>query len=348
MGKKKSLNLFILISIIFINYSACAGESREWKDYQANFISKDGRIYDIFHDNISHSEGQGYGMLLALAFEDKNAFERIWRWTRNNIGVREDQLFAWKWGKRDDGKWTVIDSNNATDGDILIAYALIKAGQKWNEDKYSKRGREIIREIRKKMAFTWQGYSLLLPGEKGFKQESDFIINPSYTIPSAFRLFGDHDDKKFWGEIYSNSLSILKRSESGEMSLPPDWARLSGSKVSPAYDKSPYYGYGAVRTFLYLFGEPKIYYPEGLEKLLALYEKLGYFPLWVDLERESISLEEASAGFYAIYALAAKKSGKEKLSTKIWAQAREKLNREEKSYYSHTLFLLASRETIFQ
>ncbi len=75
-------------------------------------------VIDDGNDGISHSEGQAYGLLLAQALGDRDAFRRIEGWTQSKLAIRPDGLMAWKW--QADG---VADLRNATDGDILRAWA---------------------------------------------------------------------------------------------------------------------------------------------------------------------------------------------------------------------------------
>ena len=73
------------------------GNEAAWRAYRARFITDQGRLVDTANGQISHSEGQGYGMLLAVAAGDRVSFERIWGWTRANLMVRGDELQAWRW-----------------------------------------------------------------------------------------------------------------------------------------------------------------------------------------------------------------------------------------------------------
>ena len=63
----------------------------EWRLYQSRFITPEGRVVDTGNGGISHSEGQGYGMLLAVAYDDAAQFERLWRWTESHLQVRDDR-----------------------------------------------------------------------------------------------------------------------------------------------------------------------------------------------------------------------------------------------------------------
>src|SRR5487761_2690925 len=62
--------------------------ARLWQDWSKRFVRPSGRVVDTGNHGISHSEGQGYGMLLAVAAGDRPAFDRLWAWTRANLQIR--------------------------------------------------------------------------------------------------------------------------------------------------------------------------------------------------------------------------------------------------------------------
>lgn len=66
-------------------------------DFQtwATTYIRQGRVIDWQQHGISHSEGQGWGLLLAQAAGDRDAFEQIEAWTAANLALRQDQLMAW-------------------------------------------------------------------------------------------------------------------------------------------------------------------------------------------------------------------------------------------------------------
>src|ERR1700756_734025 len=63
-----------------------------WHTFQSKFISPEGRVMDDANGGISHSEGQGYAMLMAVRAGDRAAFDRLWTWTRANLELRGDNL----------------------------------------------------------------------------------------------------------------------------------------------------------------------------------------------------------------------------------------------------------------
>ena len=52
-------------------------DAAEWHSFRDRFIQADGRVLDTANGGISHSEGQGWGMLFAARFDDRDSFTRI-------------------------------------------------------------------------------------------------------------------------------------------------------------------------------------------------------------------------------------------------------------------------------
>ena len=98
-----------------------------WQAYKRAFITDGGRVVDNANGNVSHSEGQGYGMLLAVAADDREAFDAIWSWTRAQLMLREDGLAAWRWNP--DASPHVGRSQQRDRRRPLIAWALAEAGR---------------------------------------------------------------------------------------------------------------------------------------------------------------------------------------------------------------------------
>jgi len=315
-----------------------------WARYKAQFVSDEGRVIDYYQGSVSHSEGQGYGMLLAVLNDDKPTFDKVWRWTRNNLGVRKDNLLAWLWGKRQNGEWKVIDYNNATDGDVLVAFALLRAQKKWGTGSYEAEALEIIKAIRKEVAFSWQGSIFLLPGYYGFTRKDGALINPSYFVFPAYKLFAGVEDKSFWEKAYEDAKFFLSRAAFSSHRLPSDWVSLGNSDFSISKERSVNFGYEAIRVPLYLSMEETPQFPDGIKALPIIYKKNGYVPLWVNLSTGAISSQNAPAGFYAVYATVAQKIGEGNLSTELFNKAREAVSKEKDDYYSFTLYLLAKGE----
>ena len=322
-------------------------EAGLWERYKGTFIAGDGRVVDFHQEEISHSEGQGYSMLLALDYDDRETFEKLWNWTRGNLAVRSDGLLAWRWGKRITGAWGVIDYNNATDGDILVAMALMKAGAKWGNRDLADAGLALSRAIRKNLVVEVGPWSCLLPGYFGFEFDGGFALNPSYMIPTAFELFARTDDegKTAWRHIHKGALRLVKESGFGQMKLPADWVAVDRQgNIQPHWGKSRYSGKEAVRVFLYSSFDGSVKHVPGLDVMLGLHRKFGYIPAQVNLLSSEVSMEPAPAGFYAVYGKSAAAVGKNGIAEKLFREARAALDKEDRNYYSFVLYLLATSE----
>ena len=115
----------IALGVISSN-AICADQ--DWQQFKNAYI-QNGRVIDSGQDGMSHTEGQAVAMLLAVKNNDPQTFELVWNWTQHNLQVREDKLLAWSWSPTQG----VMDTNNASDGDLFIAWALSQAYTRWQE-----------------------------------------------------------------------------------------------------------------------------------------------------------------------------------------------------------------------
>lgn len=335
----------LCLTLFFFKWSgpcACAW-AFGWSDYKAGFISNDGRVIDYYKGDISHSEGQGYGLILAVLNSDRATFEKIWNWTRDNLQVRKgDKLFCWSWGRRPNGRWQIIDYNNASDGDILIGWALYLAWEKWKEPRFKEAAREIVSAIRTELTISEQGKLFLLPGYYGFYDAKKVVLNPSYLVLRAFEDFSRCDSPLFWKKVVQSSKEFLKSLRFGQWLLPPDWAFFDRKARSFfPFKRGPCFSWDAWRVFLYgsWVKEPALM--KGFQYLFEYFEKNGYLPQSVDLKKDKVSLKSASAGVYAALASYALAFGREKAAQKLFGVANGKVVHQGRDYFSASLYLLS-------
>ncbi len=226
----------------------------EWEAYRSAFIEDNGRVVDNANGNISHSEGQGYGLLLALAANDRASFEKIWNFAFTELLIRDDGLVAWKWDPS--AKPRVSDRNNATDGDILIAYALAKAGSAWNEPRYTAAAQKLAAAIGKHTFGRSGGSVFLLPGAEGFnagERPDGPVINLSYWVFEAFPVLAGLAPEYEWNRVWREGVTLLQQATSGRVRLPADWLSIqSRLQTKPADGFPPEFGYNSLRIPLYL------------------------------------------------------------------------------------------------
>ena len=242
-------------------------EPAAWSAYKQRFLTEQGRIIDTANHGISHSEGQGYGMLLAVAANDRASFERIWGWTRANLKIRDDGLLAWRFDG--DKRPGITDVNNATDGDILVAWALAEAGEFWSFMPYSVASHRLVSAIASHVMLPKTAFgSLLLPGASGFdakEQGGAPVVNLSYFIFPAFTRFKQMAPDIDWETLTTSGLKLLRNARFSPAKLPSEWIKVDGKKLAPANGFPAVFGYNAIRIPLYMalagIGEREDYTP---------------------------------------------------------------------------------------
>jgi endo-1,4-beta-D-glucanase Y len=220
----------------------------EWRLFKSRFLSDDGRVVDNANGGISHSEGQGWGLLFAMVAQDQASFDLILNWTSRVLRRHTDSLHAWRYVPGDQP--SVPDLNNAVDGDMFIAAALARAGRSWGRPDYlevaAAIGRDILRLLQRKV----RSFTVLLPGIEGFESRDAIIINPSYYAFPMMTELAKLVAPQEWDHLQRDGRSLLERGRFGRWSLPPDWLRIgtTDSVLSPAPDWPPRFS-GSVAKF---------------------------------------------------------------------------------------------------
>jgi len=240
-------SLMLAISASSLAQSHCQSDMDMWVTFKNSFINANGRVIDNGNQNISHSESQGYGMLIAEYFEDKVTFDRIWRWTKANLQRKDDNLFSWKWQLK---KPHIPDRNNASDGDILIAWALLRADKQWPNQGYDSRARNIILELQATHIKMAGEDKILLPGSYGFSFKDRIIINPAYWVYPALNDFSRYSQQ--WSILSRSGLSILSKTLDDRHKLVPEWLEYRSGRWKPASDFGSTFGYSNYRIPLYI------------------------------------------------------------------------------------------------
>jgi len=262
-------------------------DNADWQQYRQRFVAADGRVVDNGQGGVSHSEGQGYAMFLAVAFDDRAVFDQLWRWTRQHLQVRaNDKRLAWLWNP-DCRKAT--DLNNATDGDLFVSWALLRASDRWEEAEYAAAARAILDDLLP-LEVAAAGQKVLLPGGDGFRREEGVVLNPSYwTLPAYAELASFHRGID-WQRHGQGARALFKKATFGKWDLPPDWLLLSGrSRIAPWSQRPPLYSYDAIRVPLFLAwaGEADLLAP-----FLKMWKELGNIDGWpatIDLQSKTIT-----------------------------------------------------------
>ena len=226
---------------------------KAWPMYLSSYITPEGRVIDNGNGGISHSEGQGYAMLISVRARDRKSFDRIWSWTKANLWIRGDDLFAWAWDP--ELQPHVSDIDDASDGNILIAWALLEAASLWNVDDYRSDAQKIIDAVARHDIVPTRYGPTLLPGSRGFgaaDRHDGPIVNLSYWVFPALARFAQVNKSADWRAVIESGLALIEAARFGPQSLPPDWISLAQDRLKPANGFPAVFGYDVVRVPLYL------------------------------------------------------------------------------------------------
>jgi endoglucanase len=255
-----------------------------WSAYVRRFVRADGRVVDPKAGGITTSEGQAYAMLRAAWIDDRSTFDRALDWAIRHLnrGVRQDQLWAWKWEGR------VVDRAFATDADQDAALALLLAARAWGDDAYRRRARAILEDLWRKGTVVAGGRRFLLAGDSSC-QGASCRVNPSYYAPYAYRFFARADPARDWRQLVDTSYFVLERNASLTTTrLPSDWLVLDtrtgalslGEERDSRYSYDAFRSHWRVRLDGALFGEERArrYLSDSLAWLAERYRLEGRLP----------------------------------------------------------------------
>jgi endo-1,4-beta-D-glucanase Y len=303
-----------------------------WELYRHRFLTKEGRVVDDDSGSVSHSEGQGYGMLIAVTAGDRESFDKMLAWTERELFVRADRLAAWKWDPA--ASPHVVDTNNATDGDLLIAWALQRAAKRWHSEEYLDRSVAILDALADAAIADSSYGKVLLPGAEGFRegeQPDGPVVNLSYWVFPALQELNGLSPKFPAEELVRNGMSLLEALDESD-GLPTDWTSLAGAP-RPAQKFPAQFGYNAIRIPLYL-----AWFRGNTERLLETYRYSwagnSNVPVVFDIAASAPLHSLSDQGYLTISDLVACKLGSQALAdeNRIFAPT---------TYYPSTLYILS-------
>jgi endoglucanase len=196
------------------------------ESFLTRYVDPDGRVVRRDQGGDTVSEGQAYGMLLAVSLDDRSQFQTIWRWTERHL-LLPDGLLASQWAN---GR--VVSNRPATDADIDAARALVLAGKRFGSDAYRSRGIAIARAVLRQETVQVGNETVLVAGP--WARSNPAVVNPSYFSPRAFADLARADPDPRWSGIVASSRTIAAKLSTDGRSLPPDWASISTSAPVPA------------------------------------------------------------------------------------------------------------------
>jgi endoglucanase len=242
-----------------------------WDSWKAAFLQSDGRVVDGLQQQASHSEGQGYGMLAATLFKDEAAFRLMLNWTERHLAIRPDPLLAWRWlpGQAN----PVPDRNNASDGDLFFAWALVRAAAQFQQPAYLARATEIALALAAHCIKPMPGASdklVFLPAAFGFAHEAHVTLNPSYYMPQAMRELAAATGVTALAACAQHGQEMMDAIAA--VGLVPDWVDVSARGIAPSATLSANTGYEAIRVPLFLVWS-RMGQHMAVRRMAAVYER---------------------------------------------------------------------------
>jgi len=215
-------------------------------DFLARYMQPNGRIVRHDQGGDTVSEGQAYGLLLAVAVGDETRFRTIWGWTDENL-QRADGLFAWHWANGG-----IADYHPATDADLLIAAALALGSRRFGDRELRADAGRVGDAILDHETVTLGRQRVLVAGTWARDWR---MVNASYLVTPAMSLLYEIVPEYRWGRVASSSRLLLDEMMDTEPHLPPDWAVVdaAGDNPEPVASPSgapPRYSYDAARVIV--------------------------------------------------------------------------------------------------
>lgn len=313
-----------------------------WSEYKNLFIAEDGRVIDKVNNNITHSESIGYAMYLSIKNNDLETFKKIHSWYKNNLTKNKFGLISWKWGQSEDASWKTLDFNNASDGDLWIAYDNLLMYEKTQEARYKDDALLLMKNIKKHLIINHRDSLYLLPGKIGFNTEKDFQINLSYYLFFIFDKFTQYDDDSVWINLKKDGLLLMENSRFSSLNLHADWININKNTLEITTWKNNSFAYDALRVPLNILLsdiknkdqllQPYKNYVNAMKTTQNVYGV-------VNLKDGSIQLNNYSYAHLSVYNMIDKHfNGHSSFSQKINTLKGKRKN----DYYSYSIHLLST------
>ena len=192
-------------------------------------------ISDIKNKDV-RTEGMSYGMMIAVQFDRKDIFDRLWRWCKKYMqqqdGINKG-YFAWTC--KTDG--TRNSQGPASDGELYYITSLIFASNRWGNDtgiNYLAEAQYIINQSMAKAGMDRTGTLIDLNTQLITFTPGSTYTDPSYHLPAFYEVWAKwlYDGRSnFWKQCAEKSREYLHKSINPETGLNPDTNNFDGSPI---------------------------------------------------------------------------------------------------------------------
>lgn len=193
-------------------------------------------ISDIKNHDV-RTEGMSYGLMIAVQFDRKDIFDRLWRWGKKYMQHQEGPLKGYfAWSCKTDG--TRNAQGPASDGELYYVTSLIFASNRWGD----KTGINYLAEAQNILDCSMQkvGMDRVAPFINLEHQLITFtpdrfggrFTDPSYHVPAFYEVWArwaKDGRSEFWRECARKSREYLHKSIHPVTGLNPDYNNYDGT-----------------------------------------------------------------------------------------------------------------------
>lgn len=231
-----------------------------------------GYLIDTGNNDV-RTEGQSYGMMMAVQRDRQDIFDKIWAWTKrfmHNKNGKYSGYFSWSCAL--DG--TKNADGPAPDGEEFFAMALFFASHRWGDREepfnYSEQARDILRHCVHQPELTdGTGMAMWDPDNHliRFVPETPWT-DPSYHLPHFYELFAkwaDEEDRAFWKKAAEESRKFIVKAAHPLTGLCSEYSEYDGTPFKCSWGAGNTFFSDAYRVMLNIaldtewFGEREEY-----------------------------------------------------------------------------------------
>ena len=281
--KKMKVLLLMLLAVCSVSIPASAGNYRNVfveMGYQPAEV--DAKVKEVFNDvfrgpnkvyfevgdtlgyvsdiknHDARTEGMSYGMMIAVQMNEKDIFDRLWRWSKKYMQHQNGQREGYfAWSCKVDG--TRNAEGAASDGELYYITALLFASNRWGNNtgiNYKAEAQHILNCIQpreytpaprrggggfpgfdsqqqgpQKMYLIDPETRLITFTPDGFGQR---FTDPSYHIPVFYEVWAKYADdgrSDYWLDCARRSRAFLHKATNEKTGLNPDMCNYDGSEL---------------------------------------------------------------------------------------------------------------------
>jgi oligosaccharide reducing-end xylanase len=196
-------------------------------------------LADVKNNDV-RTEGMSYGMMIAVQFDKKDMFDRLWRWAvKYMLNTEGPSKGYFAWHARPDGSQVgPFKPGPASDGELYYVTALLFASNRWGDDtgiNYKKEAQNILNAMFSKTGeggihniFNEEHHLITFTPDGNGWQYTDV----SYNLPAFMEIwaeFADDGRADFWHQAATAAREYLHKATDPVTGINPDLTEFDGT-----------------------------------------------------------------------------------------------------------------------